>query len=64
MYVDITNWCPTAKAEVRLTIETRFNKPVVGDIVKGKVIQCSLNRKCPRERKFCWLSAEQIESRL
>lgn len=64
MHVDITTWCPTAKAKIRLTVETRFDKPVVGDIVKGKAVQCSLNRECPPQRHFCWLRSEEIESRL
>jgi hypothetical protein len=64
MQRDIITWCPTSKTEVRLTIETRYNKPIIGDIVRGKAVQCNLNRECPRDRDFCWLRSEQIKARV
>jgi hypothetical protein len=61
---EVTNWCPSARKEVTLLVEVQSKSDVVGAIIRGKAVGCSLNRECPRERKFCWLNSGEITTRV
>ena len=60
--VKVENWCPQVKQMIRLEVEVKERN---GCLIKGKPIGCSFERHCPKEnRKFCWLNAIEIETRL
>jgi hypothetical protein len=61
---EVTNWCPSARKEVTLLVEAQSKSDVVGDIIRGKAVGCSLKRECPSRSQFCWLRSKRVETRV